>query len=166
MYVQRLRNSPYADNPYAAYGYDAVWAIALALNRSMDVLAKTNRSLGDFTYHSSDVNAVLKRALSAVKFQGMTVRMNRHREIRTCRHKVNPITVSKEWSIWNFPCSLTRNITSHSIKNLYATNSHYLTHTYLYFWLDWIQGVTNRNVKVRTNMPPGFCKMISPKIGV
>ena len=46
-------------------------------------------------------------------------------------------------SIPNFPCSFTRNITSHSMENFafhrllrlkdyYATNSHYLTHTLLF----------------------------------
>ena len=45
---------------------------------------------------------------------------------------------SQEWSMSNFPCGLTRNITSHSGENLafhsqddYTTNSHYLTHTLL-----------------------------------
>ena len=47
------------------------------------------------------------------------------------------------WSISNFPCSLTRNITTHSIENVafhrftqrkddFATNSHYLTYTFLF----------------------------------
>ena len=44
------------------------------------------------------------------------------------------------WSSSNFPCSFTRNITSHTMKNLafhsllrkddYPTNSHYLTYTF------------------------------------
>ena len=48
---------------------------------------------------------------------------------------------SQEWSISNFPCSLARNITSHSMKNLaflaysdgrllYYTNSDFLTYTF------------------------------------
>ena len=51
-----------------------------------------------------------------------------------------------EWSISNFPCSLTTNITSHSMKDLAfhsllrwkmitTTNSHYLTYTFLLKWL-------------------------------
>ena len=50
---------------------------------------------------------------------------------------------SQEWSISSFPFRLTRNITSHSMKNLafysllqmkddYTTNSHYLTYTFLF----------------------------------
>ena len=60
---------------------------------------------------------------------------------------------SQEWSMSNFSCSPSRNITSHSIENLgdslyltqmeddYTTNTHYLTYTFLlkkvgrmYFW--------------------------------
>ena len=44
-----------------------------------------------------------------------------------------------EWSISNFPCSLTRNITSHSLKNLafhsfLRWNMIVLTDSHLYFW--------------------------------
>ena len=50
---------------------------------------------------------------------------------------------SQEWSISNFPCSLTRNIASHSMENLtfhkltqmkddYTTNSHCITCTCLF----------------------------------
>ena len=49
---------------------------------------------------------------------------------------------SQEWSIWNFPRSLIRNTTSHSMKNLafhsllrwnmITTKSHYLTYTFLF----------------------------------
>ena len=50
---------------------------------------------------------------------------------------------SQEWSISNFPYSLTRNITSHSTENLafqsllidYTTDSHYLTYTFLFISL-------------------------------
>ena len=49
----------------------------------------------------------------------------------------------QEWIISNLPCSLNRNITAHSMKNLtfhsllrwnmiIPTNSHYLTYTFLY----------------------------------
>ena len=63
------------------------------------------------------------------------------------KFQCNPLSVralwlipsnSQEWSISYFPCSLTRNITSHSMENFalhrntqmkddYTTNSHYLT---------------------------------------
>ena len=49
---------------------------------------------------------------------------------------------SQKPSIWNFPCSLTRNSTPHSMNNFafcitqmkddYTTNSHYLTYTFLF----------------------------------
>ena len=59
------------------------------------------------------------------------------RKKRDERRKRNWHFHSQEWSISNFPCSLTRNITSHSLeltqmKDYYTTNSHYLTYTLLF----------------------------------
>lgn len=61
------------ENSYAPYGYDAIWCLALALNRSIAVLAKQNFSLTNFSYKSNEVLDVLYESVYITKFHGMSV---------------------------------------------------------------------------------------------
>ena len=91
-----------------------------------------------------------------------------------------PVTDPQEWSISNFSCSLTRNITSHSMENLAfytsqmkddsTTNSHYLTYTLLFrrlrecaFWTSgslaaWRSPSTRRSAPCAT---AGFSRFVA-----
>lgn len=59
---------------YSGFAYDAVLSIALALNRSAEILARRNKTLDEFNYTNTEMAQVLKESLSMVKFQGFTVR--------------------------------------------------------------------------------------------
>ncbi|XP_072047137.1 gamma-aminobutyric acid type B receptor subunit 1-like [Amphiura filiformis] len=60
------------------FGYDTVWAIALALNESIDILKSTTfldgrmRRLEDYTYDDKEMMMVLYKSLSEVLFLGVT----------------------------------------------------------------------------------------------
>ena len=48
--------------------------MALALNKSEEVLVGKNKSLADFTYDDSEMAQLFKKSLSEVKFLGFSVR--------------------------------------------------------------------------------------------
>ena len=48
--------------------------MALALNKSEEVLVTKNKSLADFTYDDSDMAQLFKKSLSTVAFIGFSVR--------------------------------------------------------------------------------------------
>ena len=54
--------------------------MALALNKSEEVLVRKNKSLADFTYDDSEMAQLFKNSLSEVTFIGFSVRdLLRHR---------------------------------------------------------------------------------------
>ena len=59
---------------YASYSYDAVWAIALTLNRSIDQLANIDRRLEDIDYNDKEVLAIFMEQMRSLEFLGITVR--------------------------------------------------------------------------------------------
>ena len=59
---------------YSGFAFDAVIAMALALNKSAEVLASGNKSLDEFTYKDKEMAQIFKRALSSVKFLGFSVK--------------------------------------------------------------------------------------------
>ncbi len=74
-----------------AFGYDAAWTIALALNHSAEVLKTTSfsdggiRHLEHFTYDDHELMMVFFESLSRVYFQGVTVRTQlNERSHRVC----------------------------------------------------------------------------------
>ncbi|XP_070533384.1 gamma-aminobutyric acid type B receptor subunit 2-like [Ptychodera flava] len=89
-YEQRYLNRLHGRPEYAAfdlhrehgYGYDAVWAIALGLNSSIDDVSRmvvkdsngTSRPkrLDDFTYGDSEMRQVFHRSIRSVSFTGVT----------------------------------------------------------------------------------------------
>ncbi|KAJ8044394.1 Gamma-aminobutyric acid type B receptor subunit 1 [Holothuria leucospilota] len=62
----------YTLNNYIAYQYDAVWAIALMLNRSAAVLSRRNSGsrLEDFNYSSSDLSQIFFDEMAVTDFFG------------------------------------------------------------------------------------------------
>ncbi|XP_038073128.1 uncharacterized protein LOC119741448 isoform X2 [Patiria miniata] len=69
-------NSGYTYNGIASFGYDAAWAIALALNESAEILkTKTfedgsTRRLEDFTYDDKEMSQVFFDSLDRINFYG------------------------------------------------------------------------------------------------
>ena len=62
---------------YSGYGYDAMWAIALALNNSLVLLANENKTLEQFDYEDVHTASVIKQSLANVDFRGVTVSQRR-----------------------------------------------------------------------------------------
>lgn len=58
----------------APLAYDAVWALALALNKTVGPLRAKGRRLEDFKYNKSDITAEIYRALNTSSFEGVSVR--------------------------------------------------------------------------------------------
>ena len=59
---------------YSGFAYDAIVAMALALNSSAQILAKRNKSLDEFTYKDAEMAQIFKDSLSNVKFLGFSVK--------------------------------------------------------------------------------------------
>lgn len=55
------------------FGYDALWAIALTLNGSLETLAKKGHRLEKFTYNDSETGKILFTEMNSTNFVGLTV---------------------------------------------------------------------------------------------
>lgn len=60
----------------APLAYDAVWALALALNKTVGPLRARGRRLEDFNYNNKDITAEIYRALNTSSFEGVSVSNN------------------------------------------------------------------------------------------
>ncbi|XP_023658348.1 gamma-aminobutyric acid type B receptor subunit 1 isoform X3 [Paramormyrops kingsleyae] len=56
----------------APLAYDAVWALALALNKTVGPLREKGRRLEDFNYNNQDITAEIYRALNTSSFEGVS----------------------------------------------------------------------------------------------
>ncbi|XP_064205293.1 gamma-aminobutyric acid type B receptor subunit 1 isoform X2 [Anguilla rostrata] len=56
----------------APLAYDAVWALALALNKTVGPLRARGRRLEDFNYNNRDITAEIYRALNTSSFEGVS----------------------------------------------------------------------------------------------
>uniref|UniRef100_A0A672LH75 Gamma-aminobutyric acid type B receptor subunit 1-like n=1 Tax=Sinocyclocheilus grahami TaxID=75366 RepID=A0A672LH75_SINGR len=56
----------------APLAYDAVWALALALNKTVGPLKAKGRRLEDFNYNNKDITAEIYRALNTSSFEGVS----------------------------------------------------------------------------------------------
>ena len=64
-------------NPYASALYDSIWAIALALNGSLNMFSERNLSFANNAYHrKSEIRDILEGKLSETSFQGATAFLN------------------------------------------------------------------------------------------
>ena len=72
-------NENYTFNSLAPYGYNAAWAVALMLNRCVDVLKTkmfadgTQRRLEDFNYDDGEMARLFFDLLNETEFIGLTV---------------------------------------------------------------------------------------------
>lgn len=57
----------------APLAYDAVWALALALNRTVAPLRAKGWALEDFNYNNKEITAEIYRALNTSSFEGVSV---------------------------------------------------------------------------------------------
>lgn len=65
--------------PESTYGYDSIWAAALALNQTAeDINTKAfkndqHRALEDFSYSDDEMGSILSKAIESVNFTGVSV---------------------------------------------------------------------------------------------
>ena len=57
----------------APLAYDAVWAVAMALNSSVAYLESLNQSLDSYNYDNKEVADIIMDNMEKVKFQGISV---------------------------------------------------------------------------------------------
>lgn len=57
----------------APLAFDAVWALALALNKTVAPLKAKGRRLEDFNYNNHDITSEIYRALNTSSFEGVSV---------------------------------------------------------------------------------------------
>ena len=71
--------------PFASYLYDQVWAIGLALNKSLPFLANRNLSIDNYTIGQLEITDVIEQQLGNLSYQGASgwVEFNEHRTIST-----------------------------------------------------------------------------------
>ena len=75
-YLMELSKSPYKDkDPHrdATFAYDAVWTIALTLNKSTTVLQQQNMTLEEFDYNNTFMRKTFMKYAKTLSFQGMSV---------------------------------------------------------------------------------------------
>ena len=72
-------------NPYANIMYNAVWALALALNKSLQDLKSRGFHLFDYEYNNSEITSIIEDHLKNVSFTGTlgTVAFDKYREVTT-----------------------------------------------------------------------------------
>lgn len=58
----------------APLAYDAIWALALALNKTSAELVKKGLRLEDFNYNNKNITDEIYRALNSSAFEGVSVR--------------------------------------------------------------------------------------------
>ena len=83
MLRERMKRSEYGNviwNDYSSFAYDAAWAVALALNKTVETLKTTRfqdglfRRLEDFTYDDQQMAEMILDALNSTSFDGVSVR--------------------------------------------------------------------------------------------
>ena len=77
-YIKELAKTPYIEpSRLAAFAYDAVWTIALTLNKSISALKQQNEtrnmSLEDFDYTNTAMRKTFMKVIKGISFQGMSV---------------------------------------------------------------------------------------------
>ncbi len=81
--LKRPENRIYQWHNRNPYGYDATWAVALMLNRSVDILKTkrfadgNTRRLEDFTYDDNEMALMFLDLFKDTDFPGVSVRMTR-----------------------------------------------------------------------------------------
>ncbi|EDV25890.1 uncharacterized protein TRIADDRAFT_55426 [Trichoplax adhaerens] len=80
-YEKKLKKYPptslYYLSSYHPFGYDTAWAVALALNKTLNILKSNptkykNRLLEDFNYNDTEMKDILLREMFALNFEGVS----------------------------------------------------------------------------------------------
>ena len=76
MLQKRLGKNPEETGGFqeAPLAYDAIWALALALNKTSAELVKKGLRLEDFNYNNKNITDEIYRALNSSAFEGVSVR--------------------------------------------------------------------------------------------
>ena len=71
--------------PFESYLYDQVWALSLALNKSLPLLANRNLSIDNYTIGQLEITDVIEQQLANLSYQGASgwVEFNEHSTIST-----------------------------------------------------------------------------------
>ena len=72
-YEERCRHSNFTSHEYASFTYDAVWTIALMLNKSIPLLGEKNKTLETIKYGDKETAEIMKDILFRTNFTGMSV---------------------------------------------------------------------------------------------
>ena len=56
----------------APLAYDAIWAVAIALNRTINRLEAVNQSLDDYNYNNKEIADIILNEIADVQFDGMS----------------------------------------------------------------------------------------------
>ncbi|XP_060073113.1 gamma-aminobutyric acid type B receptor subunit 2-like [Ylistrum balloti] len=71
-FAARTSSGEYGGKEYAPSGYDGIWMIAHALNKTLDIMAERGEGWEDFTYSRDDMKNLLFNALGSVSFAGIS----------------------------------------------------------------------------------------------
>ena len=76
--ASHLKPLMFADN-----WYDQLWALALAMNKSLPILRNRNLSIDDYTLGQREITAIIEEQMSKLSFQGAGgwVKFNQHRSV-------------------------------------------------------------------------------------
>ncbi|KAK1126287.1 hypothetical protein K0M31_004918 [Melipona bicolor] len=72
-FAKELARRGVTDNSFARETYDAVWAMALALENTESLLNKENISIGHYTHARKDIALRLLEQLKLLRFVGVSV---------------------------------------------------------------------------------------------
>ena len=74
-----------AEEVFASYYYDQVWALALALNNSLPVMRARNLSIDNYTIDQPEITDVIEEQMAQLRFQGAggLVEFNQYRSVST-----------------------------------------------------------------------------------
>lgn len=73
MYKEELQQYPYSHNGYAPLGYDATWALALALDKTLTQWKEKNKSVDSFSYKDVKFAQDMSKILLNITTNGITV---------------------------------------------------------------------------------------------
>ena len=91
---------------FGSYYYDQVWALALALNKSLPVLRNKNLSIDNYTIGQPEITDVIEEQMANLSFKGAggLVEFNQYRSVSTLvqivwfidetEHNYNPLNVT------------------------------------------------------------------------
>lgn len=83
--MRKSQRMNFPANAFSSFAYDAIWSIALTLQKSSAVLKAHNKSLSNITYSDRETTEVFKQVLRNLTFIGMsgTVKFDKHGDRET-----------------------------------------------------------------------------------